>query len=134
PVIRTSARICPSIASSTAPCTIGKERLHMSPKTLRHLRWYICGLLFLVTTINYLDRQAVSVLNPILKKEVGWDEAGYGWIMFSFQLAYAIMLGVSGRLLDIFGVRSGFAWAVALWSLAAMAHALARTPFGFAAA
>ena len=70
----------------------------MSEKTLRNLRWYICGLLFLVTTINYLDRQAVSVLNPILKKEVGWDEAGYGWIMFSFQLAYAIMLGVSGRL------------------------------------
>jgi ACS family hexuronate transporter-like MFS transporter len=101
---------------------------------LRHLRWYICGLLFLATTINYLDRQAVGVLNPILRTEIGWDDAGFGWVMFAFQLAYAIMFPISGRLLDLFGVRRGLFWAVIVWSLAAMAHALARSPMGFAVA
>jgi MFS transporter, ACS family, aldohexuronate transporter len=101
---------------------------------LRHLRWYICGLLFLATTINYLDRQATGVLNPILREEIGWDEAGFGWVMFAFQLAYAIMFPISGRLLDLFGVRRGLFWAVIVWSVAAMSHALARSPLGFAAA
>ena len=101
---------------------------------LRHLRWYICGLLFLATTINYLDRQATGVLNPILRKEIGWDDAGFGWGVFSFQLAYAIRCPISGRLLDLFGVRRGLFWAVIVWSIAAMAHALARSTLGFAAA
>jgi ACS family hexuronate transporter-like MFS transporter len=101
---------------------------------LRHLRWYICGLLFLATTINYLDRQATGVLNPILREEIGWDDAGFGWVMFAFQLAYAIMFPISGRLLDLFGVRRGLFWAVIVWSVAAMAHALARSTLGFAAA
>src|SRR5258708_21141801 len=72
---------------------------------IKHLRWYICGILFLATTINYLDRQAMGVLNPILKKEIGWDDASYGWINFGFQLAYAIMFGIAGRMLNKFGVR-----------------------------
>ncbi|MGI8785607.1 MAG: MFS transporter [Acidobacteriota bacterium] len=104
-----------------------------SPK-IQHLRWYICGLLFLATTINYLDRQTLSVLKPLLQKELGWTEAGYGWINFSFQTAYAIMLGVSGRLLDVVGVRTGFIAAVIVWSLAAMVHAFSRGTFSFAAA
>jgi ACS family hexuronate transporter-like MFS transporter len=113
------------MAAADAPEPAGK---------LRHLRWYICGLLFLATTINYLDRQAVGVLNPILSKEIGWDDAGFGWVMFAFQLAYAIMFPISGRLLDLFGVRRGLFWAVIVWSVAAMAHALARSPMGFAVA
>ena len=104
-----------------------------APK-LRHLRWYVCALLFLATTINYLDRQSVGVLNPMLRREIGWDEAGYGWVVFAFQLAYAIMFPISGRLLDLFGVRRGLFWAVLVWSLAAMGHALARSPLGFALA
>ena len=80
------------MAAADAPEPAGK---------LRHLRWYICGLLFLATTINYLDRQAVGVLNPILRTEIGWDDAGFGWVMFAFQLAYAIMFPISGRLLGI---------------------------------
>ena len=104
------------------------------PAPIRHLRWYICGLLFLATTINYLDRQTIAVLKPILQNELGWTEAGYGWINFSFQTAYAIMLGVSGRLLDLFGVRTGFIVAVIVWSLAAMAHALSRGTLSFALA
>jgi ACS family hexuronate transporter-like MFS transporter len=103
-------------------------------RPIRHLRWYICGILFLATTINYLDRQALGVLNPILRKEIGWDDSGFGWINFAFQLAYAIMFGVSGRLLDLFGVRTGMIWAVAVWSIAAMSHAFARSAVGFSIA
>jgi ACS family hexuronate transporter-like MFS transporter len=98
---------------------------------IKHLRWYICALLFFATTINYLDRQAMGVLNPILKKEIGWDDASYGWINFAFQLAYAIMFGVAGRLLDNFGVRLGMIWAVIVWSFAAVSHAFARSALGF---
>jgi ACS family hexuronate transporter-like MFS transporter len=105
-----------------------------SAAKLSHLRWYICALLFLATTINYLDRQTLSVLKPLLQKELAWTEAGYGWINFSFQTAYAIMLGVSGRLLDVVGVRAGFIAAVIVWSLAAMAHALSRGTVSFAVA
>src|SRR5258706_10085567 len=100
-------------------------------KIIKNLRWYICGLLFLATTINYLDRQAMAVLNPILKKEIGWDDASYGWINFAFQLAYAIMFGVAGRLLDKFGVRLGMIWAVIVWSFAGISHAFARSALGF---
>src|SRR2546425_1932690 len=101
---------------------------------IRYLRWYICALLFLATTINYLDRQTVGVLKPLLQRDLGWTEAGYGWIQFSFQLAYAIMQAVSGLLLDVIGVRAGFILAVIVWSLAAIAHAFARGTVGFAVA
>jgi ACS family hexuronate transporter-like MFS transporter len=101
---------------------------------ISHLRWYICAILFVATTINYLDRQSVSVLKEVLQTKIGWDEAGYGWINFSFQVAYAIMFLVSGRLLDRFGVRLGMFWAVFVWSVAAIAHAFASTPLRFAVA
>src|SRR5579859_2732124 len=103
-------------------------------KTIKGLRWYICGLLFLVTLINYSDRQAMGVLNPILKKEIGWDDAGFGWINFAFSLAYAIMFGVAGRLLDKIGVKAGLIWAVLVWSVAAVCHSLAHSVVGFAIA
>src|SRR5580704_8133847 len=103
-------------------------------RTIKGLRWYICGLLFLVTLINYIDRQTMGVLNPILKKDLGWDEAGFGWINFAFSLAYAIMFGVTGRLLDRIGVKVGLIWAVMVWSLAAVCHSLAHGVIGFAIA
>jgi MFS transporter, ACS family, aldohexuronate transporter len=98
---------------------------------IKNLRWYICALLFFATTINYLDRNAMGVLNPILKKEIGWDDASYGWINFAFQLSYAIMFGIAGRILDKFGVRLGMIWAVIVWSFAAVSHAFARSALGF---
>jgi ACS family hexuronate transporter-like MFS transporter len=106
----------------------------VSGRTIRHLRWYICALLFVVTTINYVDRNTMSVLNPILKKEIGWDDGGYGWITFSFSLAYALMFGVSGSMLDKFGVRIGMIWAVIVWSIAALGHSFANGVLGFAIA
>src|SRR5581483_3049821 len=100
-----------------------------------HLRWIICGLLFVATVVNYVDRQIVPVLNKdVLQPRIGWDDAGYGWIIFSFQLAYAVMFTVSGRLLDRFGVRRGMIGAMVVWSLATVGNAVCRTPFGFAVA
>ena len=95
------------------------------------LRWAICALLFFATTINYIDRQVLGILAPSLQKEIGWNEVEYGYIVTAFQAAYAIGMLVAGRLLDLLGTRLGFAAAIVLWSLAAMAHALARTPLGF---
>ena len=96
-----------------------------------HFRWYVCGLLFFATTINYVDRQVLALLKPVLEKELGWREAEYGWIVFAFQLAYAVTMPVAGRLIDWAGTRLGYAAAVAGWSLAAMAHALPRSAVGF---
>jgi ACS family hexuronate transporter-like MFS transporter len=98
------------------------------------LRWCVCGLLFFATTINYVDRQVLGLLKPVLEKELGWREADYGWIVSAFQLAYALMMPFAGRLIDWAGTRLGYAAAVALWSVAAMGHALARSAAGFGVA
>ena len=86
-------------------------------------RWVICLLLFLAATINYVDRQVIGLLKPTLQQQFGWSEIDYADIVFSFQLAYAIGLLLAGRFIDRVGTRIGFAIAVALWSIAAMAHA-----------
>jgi len=98
------------------------------------LRWYVCGLLLFATTISYVDRQVLSLLKPVLEKELGWREADYGWIVFAFQMAYALMMPFAGRLIDWAGTRLGYAVAVAVWSVAAMGHALARSAMGFGVA
>ena len=86
-------------------------------------RWIVCGLLFLAATINYIDRQVIGILKPTLQQQYGWSEIDYADIVFSFQLAYAIGLLLAGRFIDRVGTRIGFAVAVLVWSLAAMAHA-----------
>ncbi len=96
-------------------------------------RWVICALLFFAATINYIDRQVIGILKPTLQQEFGWSEVDYADIVFAFQLAYAIGLLLTGRIVDRIGARLGFAVAIVLWSLAAMAHAEATT-FGPAAA
>jgi ACS family hexuronate transporter-like MFS transporter len=99
-----------------------------------YLRWVICALLLLASTINYIDRQVLGILAPELQRVIGWSEVQYGYIVTAFQGAYALGMLAAGRVLDVVGVRHGFALALVLWSLAAMAHALARTPFGFGVA
>src|SRR5688572_24667997 len=94
-------------------------------------RWTVCALLFFATTINYMDRQVIGLLKPVLQEDLGWSEVDYAGIVFWFQAAYALGLVASGRLLDRVGVRRGYAWAVSLWSLATALHALARTAAGF---
>jgi MFS transporter, ACS family, hexuronate transporter len=97
-------------------------------------RWVICGLLFLATTINYIDRQIIGVLKPTLCQDLGWHETDYANVVFWFQAAYAIGYAVGGRTMDWVGVKIGYACAVFLWSLAAMAHAGMRSVAGFSAA
>ena len=97
-------------------------------------RWAVCALLFFATTINYIDRQVLGILAPDLQRSIGWNEVEYGYIVTAFQAAYALGLLASGRLLDRVGTRVGFAVAIAVWSVAAMGHALARSAFGFGVA
>jgi len=97
-------------------------------------RWTICALLFFATTINYIDRQVLGILAPDLQKVIGWSEIEYGYIVAAFQTAYALGLLLFGRFIDRFGTRIGYALSIALWSVAAMAHAAARSTFGFGAA
>lgn len=105
----------------------------MSGKT-PYLRWYICGLLFYATTVNYLDRQVIGLLKPVLSREMGWHEADYGWVVFAFQSAYALTMPLAGQIIDRVGTRLSYALAVVMWSVASMSHALARSAVQFAAA
>jgi ACS family hexuronate transporter-like MFS transporter len=89
-------------------------------------RWVICALLFFATTVNYIDRQVVSLLGPTLSTEFGWNDLDYSYIIFNFSLAYAIGLLVMGRVIDWLGTKTGFAVALVFWSLAAIAHAFAH--------
>jgi ACS family hexuronate transporter-like MFS transporter len=97
-------------------------------------RWRICALLFFATTINYIDRQVLGVLAPYLQTIIGWNEIQYGYIVSSFQAAYAVGLLISGRVIDRLGTRIGYAIAISIWSLAAMSHALVQSVIGFAMA
>ncbi len=97
-------------------------------------RWLICALLFFAATINYIDRQVIGILKPVLQADIGWTEVEYSWIVFSFQTAYAIGLLFVGNLMDRIGTRVGSSLSITVWSLAAMAHALAHSVMGFSAA
>ncbi len=97
-------------------------------------RWVICGLLFFATTINYIDRQVIGILKPTLAKELHWNEIDYSNVVLAFQTAYALGYLLGGRLMDRIGVRIGLPVVVAIWSFAAMLHALARTVVGFSGA
>jgi ACS family hexuronate transporter-like MFS transporter len=97
-------------------------------------RWTICALLFVVTTINYMDRQVLSILAPTLQLELHWSESQYAFVVYSFTAVYALGFLIAGWWLDRVGVRRGFARAVVVWSLAAIGMALARTTAAFAVA
>ena len=111
-------------------------------------RWTICTMLFVATTINYVDRQVLSILKPILHGQTihlqplfsGWPsvettinvtDREYGYVLAAFQLAYALGVVFAGRLVDRLGCRKGYPLVTGLWSLAAMSHALVRTVMGF---
>jgi ACS family hexuronate transporter-like MFS transporter len=120
-------------SSSTLSPPLASSGAEMVAKIGRY-RWTICALLFFGTTMNYVDRQVLGLLAPALEKSIGWNEVQYGYIVTAFQAAYAVGLLLMGRFIDWIGTRAGYAISIGLWSLAAMAHALARTPLGFGAA
>ena len=106
-----------SVQTATAPAG------HGGATAGGHFRWVVCGLLFLASTINYIDRQVIGILKPTLQGQFGWSEVDYADIVFSFQLAYAAGFLIAGRMMDRVGAKVGFAVAIVIWSLAAMAHA-----------
>jgi MFS transporter, ACS family, hexuronate transporter len=94
-------------------------------------RWTVCALIFFATTVNYLDRQVIGILKPLLESDLNIGEAEYGYIVTAFQLFYAFGMVLAGRLIDKFGTKIGYGISVLLWSFAAMGHALAKGGLGF---
>jgi ACS family hexuronate transporter-like MFS transporter len=94
-------------------------------------RWTICALVFFATTVNYLDRQVISLLKSVLSDELKWDDGDYANIEIAFKLFYSFGMIIAGRVVDKLGTKKGYAMATGLWSLAAIGHAFANSAFGF---
>ena len=94
-------------------------------KAIGKYRWTICGLLFFATTVNYLDRQVLSLLQPKLEELFGWTNSDYANITAVFQFAYALSMLFAGRIIDKVGTKWGYGWAIIIWSIGALLHALA---------
>jgi ACS family hexuronate transporter-like MFS transporter len=102
----------------------------MPEKAFRY-RWLVCALLFFATTVNYIDRQILSLLKPILDDELKWSNTQFGEVNAAFQGAYAMGLLCFGYLIDRFGTKLGYALSIAAWSLAAISHAAVGSVSGF---
>ena len=94
-------------------------------KPIPNLRWWIGGLLFASTVINYLDRQTLSVLGPYLKQQYQWNNQNFAEIVIAFRVAYSIGQTLAGRLIDRIGTRKGLTITVIWYSIAAMLTSLA---------
>src|SRR5258708_17999449 len=103
----------------------------MSQTPMGRYRWTIVALLFFATSINYIDRQVIGLLKPTLTTAFGWDNTTFGTINGIFQFFYAFGLLAFGRIVDKVGTKIGYTISIIIWSIAAMAHALARSTFGF---
>ena len=102
-----------------------------SSETTSRYRWLICSLLFWATTINYLDRQILSLLKPMLDHQLGWSNAQFGAVNSVFQGAYGVSLFVFGWIIDRYGTRRGYALSISAWSIAAICHAFVNSISGF---
>ena len=105
-----------------------------TPSPTTKYRWVVCGLLFFATTINYIDRQILSLLKPILDEQLGWTSTQFGAINAAFQAAYGVSLFFFGWFIDRYGTRIGYAVSIFAWSLAAAGHAFVFSIGGFFAA
>jgi ACS family hexuronate transporter-like MFS transporter len=103
----------------------------MTQQIVGKYRWTICGLVFFATTINYIDRAVIAILKSPLTKEFNWTETDYANIVIAFQICYAIGFLGAGRFIDKVGTKLGYAIATTLWSMAAIAHGLVTSTFGF---
>ena len=102
--------------------------------TIRNFRWVVVALLFFATTINYLDRQIIGLLKPVLEKEFNWTETDFAHIVMAFTAAYALGLLFFGWLIDKVGTKTGYSLSIIIWSIAGMLHAVARSVTGFSLA
>jgi ACS family hexuronate transporter-like MFS transporter len=100
-------------------------------KAATHYRWVVCALLFLITTINYMDRNILGVLKPTIQNDLHFSETDFGNIIFFFSIAYAIGYAGMGWLTDKIGIRLGLAAAAILWCLASAAHGMVASVTGF---
>lgn len=91
---------------------------------MTNYRWTICAMLFFATTVNYLDRQVLSLTwDEFIKPEFHWDESHYGTITSVFSIVYAICMLFAGRFIDWMGTKKGYLWAIGVWSFGACLHA-----------
>src|SRR5438067_1219091 len=127
-----ASRTVPESVTPTPPPGFPPER--GLGEAIGKYRWTICALLFFATTINYIDRQVISILAPTIQRELGWSETDYSAVVSWFTAAYALGFLFAGRLLDKVGTRVGYAIAITIWSLAAMSHSLARNAMQFSLA
>jgi MFS transporter, ACS family, aldohexuronate transporter len=104
----------------------------MTEKRETGFRWIILSLLFIATTILYIDRSALGIMAPHLQEKIGWNEEQYGLINSAFMVAYAICFLFMGRIIDRFGSKKGYLISIIIWSIAALGHSLARSWIGFA--
>jgi len=122
-------------ASADKPKPIGPAAASAAPAAaMGSYRWLVCALLFFATTVNYVDRQILSLLKPILDHEFGWTNADFGMINAAFQGAYALGVVAFGAFIDRVGTKIGYAVSIVAWSLAAIGHALVASVGGFFAA
>jgi ACS family hexuronate transporter-like MFS transporter len=96
-------------------------------------RWVICALLFLATTINYIDRQVIGLLKPTLEHQFRWTESDYANIVMDFALCYGLGYIIFGGVIDKVGSKIGYVISIVIWSIAAMLHAIVNTTLGFSA-
>ena len=104
---------------------------HAAVRPIRRLRWWIAGLLFASTVINYIDRQTLAALAPFLKRDYHWSNTDFATVLIAFRLAYTIMQGGGGRMLDWLGTRLGLSLSVAFYSSVACLTSLADGLNGF---
>lgn len=118
-------------AETTAASKASLKDMFRDAMAVGKTRWGMLALVFFATTLNYIDRAALGVMQPILAKEMSWTAMDYANINFWFQVGYAIGFLLQGRLIDKVGVKRVFFGAVLLWSLATGAHGLATSAVGF---
>jgi MFS transporter, ACS family, hexuronate transporter len=119
----------PPLPDTTPLPRLDLERRAAGPMT--HFRWVILGLVFLGTTINYVDRMVMGILAPSLQAQYHISNTAYGYIQSAFSIAYALGQLASGAWLDRIGTRIGYALALAAWSVSSALHAVARGPWSF---
>lgn len=122
------------VVMKTSAAPSEPARAALPSEALTRYRWVICALLFFATTVNYIDRQILSLLKETLDREIGWTNAQFGWVNSAFQLAYGAGLLGFGWFVDRFGTKTGYAVSIAAWSVAAIAHSLVGSVGGFLAA